>query len=1160
MVRETLSDPEVVERLNTAWLCVAIDGEQRPDLTTFFQSASQILGAESGWPLTIFLTPDAEPFFAGTFFPKDGFEGHERFADVLGRAENAWAHQRAHVQEQGARVVHHLQTSSGARPGSLSGGQAIDQSVHAFGTMLQESHAGLAQGAIAPQSAALRWLISLAETSDSAVVLLSQALDAVAGGALRDHIGGGFFWSDSGTPQRPPEPAKTLRDNARLAQIYLAGHVVSGEGRFRDVGLETLDFLIRELRGPRGQFYAGLRASETQVDEAGSGERSAHETLGFTWRAQDVHQALDGESAAFIDAFCSHYGLEDPSPEAQRQFLRVVRPLGPIAARLGLDLEALDNKVRQIRARLQQWRAHAAKHQINTQVLPSGNGLVMSTLAYAYLLTGTSDYLEAAQASGEFLLETLPGDGDGVPARHELATPATVPLQLEDLVYFGFGCLELFQVTGEVRWLDGALRLARGIENRLYEPELGTFVYSRDTEVDLPAPVDAWLGEHWAPGYDAARFLCRLGALTGHQELLTRSQNVVSGWLGWLEQNIAAAPTGLLAHLDTSVRPMEVVALTGAEAERFAPFRKTLAKVMLGPNALVVTQKVNKAAAEHVPSLRGEPETQAGPRVYLSREEGDWISSSDPVELAGMIRAYQDAAIEGYIQQSATLQGRAGPEATKRWAQQFLERWPNGYARLGRTGLTVSRLAFGGYRIAEHKQAHRQALQAALSDGCNLVDTAANFGGGGSERLVGSVLAELAAQQKYERDCVVVVSKAGYIDAAWLDAMGEDAPAEIEEIADNSWHSIHPAFLERALARSRENLRLECIDVFLLQNPEEHLQALLARSDDASAAEQLFYERIQLAFSLLEEWVAQGRIGWYGLACNTLGEAAPSSGLLSLPKLWDIASDVGGEGHHFAVLQIPLNVLEPGVLRNRSGMVPNGSSALTWARRRNVGILANRPLNASLGGRVVRLVDIPAAPKEPTLSRHLDALAELEQTLRDRDVIEVETMDGSIGVKDIFTKAEELGGVAIQIRDLAHWTQLQGTLKSQLDDFVQLVDAAFAQSDANDLWQKEYRKPYIQLINEILRDIGLRALEESRLAAQNVRGSVRSAMGRYADTPLAQQMVWTVMNTPGVSAVLCGMRQKAYADQLMQTLAWPNHPNVPAVYEAATDLPWTRGI
>jgi aryl-alcohol dehydrogenase-like predicted oxidoreductase len=291
------------------------------------------------------------------------------------------------------------------------------------------------------------------------------------------------------------------------------------------------------------------------------------------------------------------------------------------------------------------------------------------------------------------------------------------------------------------------------------------------------------------------------------------------------------------------------------------------------------------------------------------------------------------------------------------------------------------RIGFGGYRVDDRTPTHRAALERALDAGCTLIDTSTNYTDGGSESLVGAVLSERERRSPGSRGKVVVVSKIGYVQGANLDLAIErerrGAPfPEMVRYMDGCWHCIHPEFLADQLSRSLARLQAERFDVCLLHNPEYFLSDAAHRGGgDLEGTRAEFYRRIQAAFVFLEEQVRRGVLGAYGVSSNSVVTPADGPETTSLARFLDAARAAGGDRHHFRVVQWPMNLFEGGAVLEPNTGPAGARTALETARDAGLAVLVNRPLNAILEGRLLRLSD--ASPAARAIAEHLDPLLPL---------------------------------------------------------------------------------------------------------------------------------------------------------------------------------------
>jgi hypothetical protein len=422
---------------------------------------------------------------------------------------------------------------------------------------------------------------------------------------------------------------------------------------------------------------------------------------------------------------------------------------------------------------------------------------------------------------------------------------------------------------------------------------------------------------------------------------------------------------------------------------------------------------------------------------------------------------------------------------------------------------------------------------------------------------VGAVLAELARDGRLARDAVVVVSKIGYVQGQNLvlaeerEAAGKPFP-EMVKYMEGCWHCLHPEFLWDQLARSLDRLQLETLDVCLLHNPEYFLSDARKRgAGGPEKAREEFYRRLREAFAFLESQVAAGRIGWYGASSNTAVAHPDDPEATSLSRMLEAATAAGGPGHHFRVLQVPMNLFESGaVLRPNTG--PDGKrTPLELAAEAGVAVLLNRPLNAFAGGRMIRLADFPVeedgggSPKEA-----LRRLAALEAEFRAQIAPQLRVPQGATPPSDWFRWAEQLPALRGQVQGLEHWRQIEGgMIGPMVTEVVRQLDQALTGPLAG-VWQ-DWRGRYLPELEAALAAFRAEAARQSQGESERVAAAINPFLPlTRAGESLSRKALWILASTPGVTCVLLGMRRPAYVSDGMAILAWPPLPDVRPIYEA----------
>ncbi len=485
---------------------------------------------------------------------------------------------------------------------------------------------------------------------------------------------------------------------------------------------------------------------------------------------------------------------------------------------------------------------------------------------------------------------------------------------------------------------------------------------------------------------------------------------------------------------------------------------------------------------------------------------------------------------------------RTAEQATAEYAKQFPQ---NYYCKLP-TGETVSRAGFGTYRTAIGIEVHEQALRKAVLSGINLIDTASCYAFGDSEILIGSVLEDLANENKISADEIVLITKAGYIEGGILEdaKCGEHEGKRIPGIVkldDNAWHSIHPFFLAEQLNQSLDRLNLLHINIFLLHNPESYFVWAQASGVSATDMREEFYRRIRRAFEYCEKAVASAKISWYGISSNTFGYPSAHLQFCSLEECLNIAKDVAGNDHHFRFVQLPFNLLETGAAYNKN-QENDSLSVFEYAQKSGISVLANRPLNALSGdSAIVRLTTQATAQNSPS-SVEIDALinnvANIEQEFFNTISPQLQLLpDIAIRFRILLSAGQATRRLVNAISSFSGW---QPVLAEQLEPRAIEALNILQQIDNYDLQQ--WLPRYTDSLRFMWGTIGSRYAVDISVPAVIRRASAESFGEKYTELPFTQIALQSVMATEGVTSALVGARTTEYVDDVLTALAAGHEP------------------
>ena len=532
MERESFEDEATAKRLNDGFVAIKVDREERPDLDSIYMSAVQAMTGSGGWPMSVFLTPDGQPFYGGTYFPDRPRHGMPSFQQVLEGVWKAWTGQRGEIIAAGQRLVATLvEQNRSAAPGT---GPAIDdelfQAVDDALVASFDGRNGSWGGAPKfPQPMTLEYLLRRIAGGDARTAPMARfTLDKMADGGIRDQLGGGFHRYATDAHWLVPHFEQMLYDNAQLARVYLHAWAVFGDDRYRSVAVGVLDYMIRELTTTDGAFAASQDADTDGI-----------EGLTFTWRATEIREVLGPVAAS---RFGEVYGVTD---EGNWEGVTILSRVWPAPdARPFRDDPSLEAELTSGRAKLLERRATRPQPTRDDKALAAWNGLAIAALAEAGRLLDEERYTAAAVRAATVVVDGLltVGGSLGRSWKDGRASGAGV---LEDYADLAEGLLALYETTFDERWFSIARGLADQILERFSDPAGGFFDTAVDHETLITRPRDVQDNAVPSGGAMATTVLLRLAAWTGEG----RYRDAAERALGTVTPHLARYPTGFAQWL-----------------------------------------------------------------------------------------------------------------------------------------------------------------------------------------------------------------------------------------------------------------------------------------------------------------------------------------------------------------------------------------------------------------------------------------------------------------------------------------------------------------------------------------------------------------------------------------------------------------------------------
>src|SRR5215208_5593979 len=504
MAHESFEDQETANLMNEHFINIKVDREERPDLDAIYMQATVAMTGSGGWPMSVFLTPELKPFYAGTYFPPVQRYNMPAFKDVLAGITRAWNEEPDEIARVSSQVAGHLQQSLA----SPQNNEAIFQQDHlkavakALGESYDWGYGGWGAAPKFPQPMTIEFLIRRYTVGDAdALKPAIHVLKAMARGGMYDVVGGGFSRYSVDNFWRVPHFEKMLYDNAQLVRVYLHAWQITKEPHFKQVVMETLDFVARELTHPAGGFYSSLDA-----------DSEGEEGKAYVWSLEEIREVL-GEDSAFFEAA---YGVTERGNWEGKTVLQRALDDSSLAARFQVDIQTIPARLADSHARLLAARASRVRPGTDDKILTAWNGLMLATVAEASRVLEESDlqhrYLVMATRNAEFLLDALR------PAaklkRSWRQGRITNEVFLEDYAALILGLIELYQTDFQNKWFTSAQELAEEMIELFEDPKGGFFDTSKEGEQLLLRPKD--LQDNATPSGNAlaCEALLKLAAFT----------------------------------------------------------------------------------------------------------------------------------------------------------------------------------------------------------------------------------------------------------------------------------------------------------------------------------------------------------------------------------------------------------------------------------------------------------------------------------------------------------------------------------------------------------------------------------------------------------------------------------------------------------------------
>ena len=603
MERESFEDEEIAAFLNRHFIAIKVDREERPDIDSVYMSAVNILTGRGGWPMTVIMTPDKEPFFGGTYFPpRKGARGSGAgLSDILAEMLRVYTNEPQQAVARAQELSQRIEQVASVRAGpGVPSDKMIAIAAQQYATMFDRVDGGFTGAPKFPQPSRLLLLLRYARRTgdDGATAMVATTLDRMAAGGIYDQIGGGFHRYSTDAEWLVPHFEKMLYDNAQLALVYLEAWQLTADSDCARVAREILDYVAREMTSPDGGFYSAT--------DADSSTPQGHEEEGwfFTWTPAELEPLLGADDARIVAAA---YGVTERGNFEGRNILHRALSERELASDLGVQRKRVAEVLENAREVLYAARTSRPPPIRDEKIIAAWNGMMISAFAKAGWALGEQSYTQVAERAAKFVLERMRAR-DGSLVRTYAQGEKGATSFLDDYASMIAASLDLYETTGNAAWLERAIALQTEQDARYGDSQVGGYYLTpSDGETLLVREKPTYDSAVPSGNSVAASNLLRLHDLTG-QEKWRRKAERLFAMLGF---RVTRSPTGyplLLAALDHYYdTPLEVAVIAPTHREDAAPLSDPLRKTFV-PNKAFVVLSSDDAVKQRtqVPWLEGK--------------------------------------------------------------------------------------------------------------------------------------------------------------------------------------------------------------------------------------------------------------------------------------------------------------------------------------------------------------------------------------------------------------------------------------------------------------------------------------------------------------------------------------------------------------------------
>ncbi len=558
MAHESFEDLEVANLMNDIFVSIKVDREERPDIDKIYMTVCQIMNNSGGWPLTILITHDKKPFFAGTYFPKETRFGRIGLKELILKVKDLWNNQRKDLIDSSERIINALQDITLESPGNSLNEKDIEKAYVQLKTRFDKEYGGFGSSPKFPTPHNLLFLLRIykRENNSEALRMVETTLSEMRKGGIYDHIGYGFHRYSTDRQWLVPHFEKMLYDNALLAFAYIEAFQATRKSQYKETAEEIFKYVLRDMISPEGAFYSA-------EDADSEGEEGKF----YTWQMKDLDSILNREEMVLFTSIYNiketgNYLEESTRKHTGKNITHLTENLNSLAEKNNLSIEDFKKKIDNVRIKVFQSREKRIRPHLDDKILTDWNGLMIAALAKGGYVFNEKKYIDIAEKAMKFILENLK-DKKGFLLHRFRENSAEIEAYLDDYSFLVWALLELYESTFNTNYLKEAIKVINIQIDQFWDDNIGGFYFTAKQGEDLITRQKEIYDGAIPSGNSVSMLnLLRLSQITGDQEY-ERKADIISRVFAESVRNNPSAHTFLMLAVDFAIGPTYSLVISG---------------------------------------------------------------------------------------------------------------------------------------------------------------------------------------------------------------------------------------------------------------------------------------------------------------------------------------------------------------------------------------------------------------------------------------------------------------------------------------------------------------------------------------------------------------------------------------------------------------------